>query len=229
MSSRTLRVLRSMFFPDRCSFCGNIIPLDAGICSDCRQNEKPIEAPKCLACSKSKRDCTCNGKANFYQGITAPYNYKGKVRNGIIRWKYGTAYRSVEFFADAVANSVKNDFDYDKINVITFVPQTKKETEEKGINQSESLALETGKLLNLPVEALLIKLFETKRQHDMPWYTKSGNVFGAFGCPDDSKVKGKTVLLVDDIKTSGKTINECAKVLHLNGAAEVYCAVIGVT
>lgn len=155
--------------------------------------------------------------------------YKGNVRNGIIRWKYGNAERSVKFFAKSVAYCIKKDFDYEKINVITFVPQTKSETQEKNANQSEVLAREVGKLLNLPVEPLLIKLFETKRQHDLPGYMKSGNVFGAFGCRDASKPEEKTILLIDDIRTSGKTINECSKVLHLNGAAAVYCAVIAIT
>ena len=229
LPNKPLDTVRAVFYPDRCCFCGKVVIHDTELCPDCRQNEKPVETPKCSACGKSKKDCSCKGKSNFYNGITAPYNYKGNVRNGILRWKYGGAFRSVGFFGKIVAQSVRDDFDYLKTDVITFVPQTKAEARERGENQGEILANEVGKIMNIPVKPLLVKLFETERQHDLPWYMKSGNVFGVFGCPDISAVEGKTILLIDDVKTSGKTLNECAKVLHLNGAAEVYCAVIGVS
>ena len=229
MSLKIYDAVRALFYPDRCCFCGKVIFHRTELCPDCRREERTIEAPKCLSCGKSKKDCSCKGKSNFYSGITAPYIYKGNVRNGIIRWKYGNAYRSAEFFAKAVVSCIKNDFDCIKFDIITFVPQTKAETDEKGSNQGEILASEVSKLMNIPSEPLLAKLFETKRQHDLPWYMKSGNIFGVFGCTDDAKVNGKTILLIDDIKTSGKTLNECAKVLRLNGAAAVYCAVIGLT
>lgn len=217
-----------MIYPDRCCLCGKVVLYSTELCDECFSNETLIVRPACHSCGKSKKDCRCNGRANFYQGITAPYMYKGRARNGIILWKYHKYYRSVSFFAKRVVTCVKNDFDADKIDVITFVPQTKAETEEKKFNQGEALAVEVGKQMNLPVEPLLTKLFETKRQHDMPFYLKSGNVFGVFGCRDTSKTEGRTVLLIDDIKTSGNTLNECAKMLHLGGATAVYCAVIGI-
>lgn len=220
--------VRALFFPDRCCFCGKAVSFRTYLCDDCFRNEKFIEYPRCSACGKSKNDCKCKGHANFYQGITAPYTYAGRVKNGVILWKYKGAVRSVEFFAKRVAQTVKKDFDAEKIDVITFIPQTSAEIDERKFNQGEALAEEVGKRLNLPVEPLLVKIFETNRQHNMPAYMKSGNVFGVFDCPDRSAVEGKTILLVDDIKTSGKTINECAKMLHLYGAAAVYCAVLSI-
>lgn len=227
--SDTKGFVRSLFYPDRCCFCGKVVPFSAELCDDCFENEKFIEYPRCHACGRSKKDCECKGHSNFYQGITAPYEYRSGAKRGIIRWKYKGAEHSVNFFAKRVARFIKKDFDTEKIDIITFVPQTAAERDERQFNQGEVLAVEVGKLLDIPVEPLLAKIFETRRQHDMPAYMKSGNIFGVFDCPDDSRVQGKTVLLVDDIKTSGKTLNECAKILHLYGAAAVYCAVVGIT
>lgn len=219
---------RSMIYPDRCCLCGKVISYSTELCDECFSNEALIVRPVCHSCGKSKKDCTCNGKANFYQGITAPYMYKGRARNGIILWKFHRYYRSVSFFAKRIVSCVKNDFGTDKIDVITFVPQTQDESDEKTFNQCEALAVEVANQMHVPVEPLLTKIAETMRQHDMPFYLKSGNVFGAFNCNDTQKAQGRNILLVDDIKTSGNTLNECAKMLHLSGAATVYCAVIGV-
>lgn len=219
---------RASIFPDRCCFCDKAIHHNTELCPDCRKNAKKITGSRCLSCGMSKKECSCKSKANFYDGITAPYIYQDIVRNGIIRWKYHEAEQSIHFFAKEIADCVKSDFDRIKFDAVTFIPQTKNELMEKGQNQSELLAVEVAKKLNLPSAKLIVKIFETSRQHDLPWHLRSGNVFGAFGCPDKSAVKGKTVLLVDDIKTSGRTLNECAKVLQLNDAENVYCAVIAI-
>ncbi len=227
--SQQLDLFRAGIFPDRCCFCNEPIEYKTEICPSCREKVKKIERPRCFACGTSKKDCNCKGKANFYNGITGPYFYKGLVKDGIIRWKYGEAAHSVQFFAKEIANCIKEDFGHIRFDAVTFIPQTKKEQMEKGYNQSELLAAEVGNRLNIPNNSLIKKLFDTQRQHDLPLYLRSGNVFGVFGCGDKNAVSGKTILLIDDIKTSGKTLNECAKVLHLNDTAEVYCAVIALS
>ena len=128
-----------------------------------------------------------------------------------------------------IAASVKEKFQDVTFDYITFIPQTANEMQERGYNQTEILADELGRKLNIPVATLLVKLYETKRQHNVPLLMKSGNVTGVFDCVQLEKIKGKTILLIDDIKTSGKTMNECAKMLNLYDAANVYCAVIATT
>lgn len=226
---QAIDAVRATLYPDRCSFCGKVIVRKTGLCNNCAKQENIIAAPKCYSCGKNKKQCKCNQKSTFYQAITAPYYYTGLPRSGIIRWKYGNASNSVKFFAKRVAECIKNDFDVEMFDIITFVPQTAKELSERGSNQSEKLADEISQLLNIPSKPLLIKLFETHHQHDMPWYLKSGNIFATFDCIDTQSIKNKNILLIDDIKTSGHTLNECAKVLHLSDAANVYCAVIGIT
>ena len=219
---------RSVVFPDRCCFCGRTVPHTTELCRRCSRDEKLIEQPVCASCGRSKKDCECNGRANFYQGITAPYNYTGNVKRGITRWKYYSAFHSVSFFAKRVKECVGRDFDVQKIDVITFVPQTQDESAHRQFNQGQALAEETGRQMNIPVEPLLVKVCETSRQHRLPFALKSGNVFGAFDC-SNADIEGRTILLIDDIKTSASTLNECTKMLHLAGAAAVYCAVIAIS
>lgn len=220
--------IRADLYPDRCCFCFTPIEYQTDVCPDCRNTVKKIAGTRCLFCGASKDDCDCRSKKHFYNGITAPYIYDEKVRKGIIRWKYRNNIHALPFFARETANSIEESFTNIQFDAVTFIPQTEKEEDEKGMNQSETLANEIGKHLKIPTVRMLKKITETERQHNLPLYKRSGNVFGVFSCIDYDTIKGKTILLIDDIKTSGNTLNECAKMLQLNDAAEVYCAVIAI-
>lgn len=219
---------RAAIFPDRCCLCGNTIEHKAVVCDNCRTQAKLIRGARCLSCGKSKKDCKCKGKANFYDGVASPFLYEGVVRQGIARWKFYKVERSANFFADMIVAAMKEAFDDIKLDVITFIPQTQKETETRTYNQGEQLAVAVGDKINIPVIPLLVKLYETERQYNLPFISRSGNVFGVFDCCNKAMTEGKNVLLIDDVKTSGSSLNECAKMLHIYGAASVYCAVIAV-
>ena len=220
--------LRALLFPDRCRLCGKVVKYGVKVCPSCRKEAKVICGERCLSCGNSKKDCKCKKKSTFYNGIAATFRYEGVVRTGIGLWKFKGSERHVHFFAEMVVAAIKESFGDMNFDVITFVPQTQQESEDRTYNQGEQLATAVGEKMNIPVMPLLIKLYETKRQHDLYNYEKSGNVFGIFECCNKSMIKGKNILLIDDIKTSGHTINECAKMLHIYDAASVYCAVIAV-
>lgn len=219
---------RSLIFPERCALCGRVILVTTDVCGGCRKDAEVIKPPKCRYCGDSEKNCRCGKQATFFDGITAPFRYTGVVKRGILRWKYGGAWRNTAFFAKSIAAAVKKDFSGIKFDCVTFVPQTESEESEHERNQGEALASEVGKLLNISVEPLLVKTVETCRQHDLPLHRKSGNVFGVFECRSPERISVKTILIIDDIKTSGCTLNECAKMLHLGGAAAVYCGVAAV-
>ena len=220
--------LRAILFPDRCRLCGKVVKYGVKVCNSCRKEAKVIRGERCLACGNTKKNCKCKGKSNFYNGIAAPFRYEGVVRRGIALWKFKEAERHVHFFADMIVASVKEAFADINFDVITFVPQTQSESEDRMYNQGELLATAVGEKMNIPVIPLLVKIYETERQRDLLHFEKSGNVFGVFECCNKKMTEGKNILLIDDIKTSGHTINECAKMLHLYDAASVYCAVIAV-
>lgn len=221
--------IRAVFLPDRCCFCGKPVPFRKEMCRKCQVDAVRIEPPICINCGLPEKDCDCRKNSKFYQGITAPYVYSGVVRQGIALWKFRNFYRNVDFFAKMIADAVNINFSNEKFDVITFIPQTDKEMENREYNQGQLLAEKTGEILGIPAVPLLVKLYETERQHNLQHIERSGNVFGVFDICNIKMTENKKILLIDDIKTSGRTLNECAKMLHLHNAESVHCAVIAIT
>ena len=124
-----------------------------------------------------------------------------------------------------MAKTVKEQYGEKKFDIITFVPFSKAEKHDRDFNQSELLAKRLGEELCLPCREMLVKLYDVPRQHTLPGTKRRGNVFGIFATAEEfSYLDGKTILLADDIKTTGSTLSECAKMLKIAGAKEV-CAV----
>lgn len=221
--------LRALFLPDRCCFCGKPIPFRQELCRKCQVDAVRIESPVCINCGLAEKDCSCRKSSKFYQGITAPFVYTGVVREGISLWKFRKYYRSVDYFAKMIAETVNRNFCNESFDVITFIPQTKNEMKHREYNQGQLLAEKTGEILNIPVAPLLTKIYDTERQHKLLRIERSGNVFGVFDVCNTKMTENKRILLIDDIKTSGRTLNECAKMLHLYNAVSVHCAVIAIT
>lgn len=224
-----LSPLRALFFPDRCALCHKVIAKDTKVCKNCRKTAPVIRGKTCHLCAMPEKECTCKKHSRYYKALTAPFIYKDVLKTGIHYWKFENYTASTDFFAEMIEASVKEKFADINFDYITFIPQTANETAEKGYNQTEILADASGRKLNIPVATLLVKLYETRRQHNTPALFKSGNVTGVFDCVQLEKIRGKNILLIDDIKTSGNTLNECAKMLSLYDAENVYCAVIATT
>ena len=220
--------LSSVLFPFRCVMCGGALAPGENVCPACRKENALLTGKRCRSCGLPEDRCSCEGCARKWSGVTAPFVYDGGAGQGILRWKYGKRTGDTRFWAAAVAWAVKDSFKDVVFDFIAYVPQTEADTLRKGYNQGELLAKAAGAYLGLPVENALRKLYETGRQHDLPSVMRSGNVFGVFEPTDRFLPAGRTVLLIDDIFTTGATLEECAKMLLLYDAAEVYCAAAAV-
>lgn len=117
------------------------------------------------------------------------------------------------------------DTDFD---CVSFVPVSRQTLKVRGFNQSELISRRLAKKLFIPHRELLIKSRATLRQHYLSGEKRRQNPKGAFTLSENADVKNKTVLLCDDIKTTGSTLLACEKVLLEAGAKDVYCAVIAV-
>lgn len=216
-------------FPCRCPYCGTVLSPQEFCCADCLQNLPKIEHPICPFCGHSKEDCTCKKKKAYYSAITAPFYYEETILKAVHRLKFENKDFVADTFAKDMAEAVKLSFPIDEIDLIAFVPFSKKQTRERLYNPSEVLARALSKELSIPCEAILLKLFETKTQHNLKSDARSGNVLGVYEVEEHADIEDKTVLLVDDIKTTGATLSECAKMLKLRGAKCVYAATFAVT
>ena len=131
-----------------------------------------------------------------------------------------------DFFAQEMANTINKRFKNVEFDAVLPVPMHIKKLRKRGFNQSEMLARNVSEKLGVPYENKL--LFQgkcTKSQHTLKYKQRLVNVKDAYkvaNVPNDYK----TVLLVDDVLTSGATINECAKKLRINGVQNVYCITV---
>lgn len=216
-------------FPRRCIYCGEVIVPERQICANCETNLPRIAAPICPLCGHEKADCTCKQKKHKYKAICAPFYYEDAIVQAIHRLKFESKDFLALPFALDMASCIRREYADIAFDAVTFVPFTKRQLHLREWNPSEMLARHLAETLNLPLETLLVKLFETKTQHNLEARARSGNVFGVFDVVDTNNVAGKIVLLVDDIKTTGATLHECAKMLMLADAKAVYACTFAIT
>ncbi len=215
---------KNLLFTKRCKYCGEVVDLRYEICNSCAADIPRISGEICFSCGAEKAVCRCGGKKHYYEAVCAPYYYEGAPRVAILNFKFKSRRESADFLGKEMAECFKVRYGGYHFDKCTYVPCTEKKEKQRGFNQAKALAECVSELLDIPCCELLKKSFENKTQHKLPKMERSGNVIGAFDAVEEN-IDNMRVLLVDDIKTTGATLNECAKTLMINGAAEVFCLV----
>lgn len=224
MKRDSWETLLRLFFPDRCICCGKVVAFGEKYCPSCFAALPRIPLPVCLYCGMALEDCACNRKRAYYQQCTAPFYYEGGIRSGLQALKFHGKSSFANGLAEEMAEWACKIYGRHTFDLAACVPMTPKRVKQRGYNQSILLAQKTAELLHLPFSPhILRKIFDNRPQHSLPAEERTGNVAGVFDCTDASAVKGKHVLLIDDIKTTGATLNECAKMLRIAGAQSVSC------
>lgn len=216
-------------FPRRCAFCGDMVAFDMERCPSCRAGLPVIEAPVCLHCGHSKADCTCKGKKLYYEAVVAPYYYTDSAARALQNFKFGNMPFLAENMAADMAKCIKTFYCTQSFDLVTEVPVGKKRLRRRGYDQSALLARELARHLNVPYCTLLQKVVNNKEQHRQKAADRRANVYGAYKTVRRADLRGKRILLVDDVKTTGATLDECAKMLLLADAASVSAAVFAIT
>lgn len=224
---KTSKLISDIFFPERCVFCGKN-PVFPGklLCGECENSVEFISPPRCPKCGREAKKCGCRNLRTFYKELRAPYYNESSVRYAVDRWKFSGASECTEVFIRDMLNIYEDEINSGLFDFVTFVPASQSTVEARGFNQSELLAEVFCAYSSLECRDCLIRTFETPPQHTLPRYLRLGNVLGVFEVKNRSEVYGKTILLIDDIKTTGTVINECAKMLMIAGAEEVYCLAV---
>ena len=226
---RIFNAIASALFPNVCVSCGEIIPAGEHLCEYCTEMARKVDFTKsCRRCGLPKKECMCSKRVFHFSGCTAPFYNDGVMKDAMYLFKFARKEYISKFFAERMAITVKtcyNDIDFD---IITFVPMSLSKKLKRGFNQSELLARRLSKILKLPLyDNLLLVGRKSATQHKLNFDERFENAKGKFIANRKYNLNGKTVLLVDDIKTTGATLDECAKQLLLLGADEVY-AITGV-
>ena len=226
MKSNFIFHLFGLLFPARCPLCDKIVQRRSCLCEECAKTVERIESP-CLGCGREKGECMCS-QMNFGLQLAAPFAYKDKVAQAVKRFKFSEERWLSEFFAKETAAAVKAAFPDTSFDFVTCVPLTAKKLRSRGYNQSALFAKDCAYFLETQFKEALIKNRETADQHTLKAKARLANLKGAFAAAPKAEIKGKTVLLCDDIKTTGATLDTCRKTLLKAGAKEVCCACIAV-
>lgn len=225
--------LFELVYPNRCIICREVIEFhtDKWLCPECRDKLEPISSAKCKICgvplNVNDICMSCRDRKNYFKRAYCVYEYEEDVRTAIHHIKFHACPQNLGYFASVAAEfALENGFE--GADLIVPVPMFPSDKRKRGYNQSEVFAYELekqglGKRLNI-----LKKIRKTRHQHDLTHDQRLKNLKKAFEVTEPEKIKGKKILLVDDIFTTGTTANECSKVLMKVGAAsvEVLCIAI---
>lgn len=226
--------LLNILYPQNftCVLCGEEIFDDSYLCNECKNNLPVIDGDICLKCgepikSQAKYCNRCKNKSLALDKIRCPFIYKDKIATAIKNLKFNNHKYLIKVLALFLKETyIKENFDAD---IITYVPMCERKLKERGFNQAQLLATELGKLLNIEVSDNLIKIKETKRQVDLDYKNRQENLIGAFKIINKKDFKNKKVLIVDDIFTTGATLNCCAECIKKAKPNKIYALCVAHT
>ena len=213
-------LLKELLFPSRCLICKRISR--EVICSDCFSKISLIKGPICNVCGsplEGKGLChKCRTSLPYFSKARSYALYEGVIRTAIIRFKFEKR-RNLGIFLGKVLGKFILELKWD-IDFIVPIPLSKERLRSRGFNQSEILATEASKILGIPMSLGLIRIKETKPSIDLNVEERLDNINRAF-LLSDTNLKGKKILLIDDVYTTGATTNEASKTLVERGIKEV--------
>ena len=224
--------VRQVLFPLRCPVCDRIVkPYGEKICLECMDKLKPVSAPWCRVCGKGLRETKelceecASGNVHMFQRCRSLYDYRS-VAKSIYRFKYGGRREYGEFYGEEMARCLGEYIRGISPDAIIPIPLHEKRYRSRGYNQAAVLARVIGGQMGLPVfENHLIRVKNTAPLKEQNAKERQNNLKRAF-LVRKNDVKLKTILLIDDIYTTGSTVDEAAATLLESGAREVYVATL---
>lgn len=219
----------NLFFPRRCPVCGDIAqPFGELICPGCVKELSPVRQPACKKCGKEVEgvrqeychDCARHPRT-FEQNF-ALLNYNAAASRSMSAIKYKGRREYLDFYSQAACRRFARVLGRLSLDVLVPVPVHPSRRRSRGFNQAEILAEKVGRQLGIPVcPNGLKRVKKTLPQKELNPQERLLNLRQAFA-PGALPEEAKTVLLVDDIYTTGSTVEACARVLRGMGAEKVY-------
>lgn len=213
--------LRELLFPRRCILCRTFLSAEeTDLCRECREN-----VPEYPYGGKNP-DPSGKNSGQFLDSFTAVWYYEEDVRRSILRYKFhGAAFLAPKYGALLAMKLLREG--PEDIDILTWVPVSRLRRLKRGYDQCQLLCKAMGEQLALPWEKTLRKIRHTPPQSGLSSVAeRKANVLGAYRAVNQVDLRGKRIVLVDDIYTTGSTMNECARVLLTAGAKEVHGAAI---
>ena len=201
------------------------------LCKDCFKELNFIQ-DGCIKCGKpiiyhslEKLDiCGCSycfNKSFYFDKAISCIEYSDISKSMILGFKY----KNKTYMAKYISNIMKEKLDLEniKFDYITFVPLHKKRMRKRGFNQSEKIAKELGKMIDIPILDCIYRKSNTNRLYNLNRIERKIELKNAFLVKENiNYANGKNVLLIDDIFTTGSTVNEISKILKLNNVNKIF-------
>lgn len=210
---KLLHRLSELFFPPKCVLCGGLLQKEEmDLCRSCRTETEEAPFPR--------------EKHTYLDRWTSLWYYDGSVRRSILKFKFYGARSYAASYGRLLAMKLVRD-EMDDFDILTWVPISPLRRWHRGYDQVELIALSAGRELGVQPTALLKKVRHVPPQSGISGEAeRRANVLGAYRVKDPAAVKGKRILLMDDVITTGATAGECARVLLTAGAKCVSCAAV---
>ena len=242
---KLFRNLLDLIYPPRCPVCSAFLCHEESsheegspICRACLTSFLRIESPLCPVCGRFFRagnpeDHVCEDclrRRPFFKEARAPYLYEGGLMTAIHEFKYGAKSFLAKPLGLLLSSFARTWLATHKSLLLMPVPLHPRRLRERGFNQSLLLAREVAKDLQADLDFLSLQRVKyTKPQTGLGSEERARNVRRAFQVLRRETVKKRSIVLVDDVATTGSTLNECARALKKAGCREVFCLVLART
>lgn len=214
-----LRTGLNHLLPQACLLCGQQAGAQA-LCTACRADLPPLPVPGCPICAAplghAATACgACLAKPPAFDATLAIWKYAFPADRLVLMLKFGRRLASADFLAAGMLAGA-----HPSGALIMPVPLSAARLRMRGFNQAVEIARPLARGLQLPLDvSSLVRTRETAPQSQLPWRARQGNVRHAFACSTD--LSGKAVIVVDDVMTTGATMNAVARTLKDHGASRV--------
>lgn len=225
-------MIDKLLFPKHCPVCDNIVTGDELICPGCRGVFRYVPEPRCLKCGKHIDfaeeefcfDCKRNAK-KFTSGV-ALYEYES-VGDAIFAFKNGGRKEYGRYFGREIAGKLGKTIKAYKPDYLVPIPLSKQRYKKRGFNQAKVLAEVISEATGIPINTeILMRNSRTKEQKKLSVGERQNNMVGAFQIAQN--VVKLTIVLVDDVYTTGSTVNEAAVALLNKGADKVFFVTLAI-
>ena len=221
--------LLSLVFPERCTFCDRVISVrERGVCRSCKNAVEYIHEPSCMKCGRKIEDereeyChDCSKRKHVYDRGYSLMVYDETVSRSIYRFKYGNRRRYADFYARQIWLHKGELIRQWNADVLIPVPLHRNRFKKRGYNQAQLIAQSLGRYMKIPVDSdCVYRVKDTKAMKLLSPAERQNNLKKAFIIRPNG-VKYGTAILIDDIYTTGSTIDAIATVLKEAGVGKVY-------
>ncbi|MDE6903886.1 MAG: ComF family protein [Lachnospiraceae bacterium] len=223
-----------LLYPPRCPICDEVAAEGFSICLKCRKKIRAVEEPVCKKCGKPlgnvrQEFCSdCSKRSHAFAQGKSLWIYEKYVRDSIYRFKYQNRRDYGKVYAKEMAETYGEWICQNHIQAIVPIPLYPGKKKRRGFNQAEEAAVELGRILGIPVKRnLLIRTRDTRPQKELNVSERKNNLKKSFKSTENV-VQLEYILIVDDIYTTGSTIDAASLVLREAGAGKIYFCCIGI-